>query len=136
MLVGASSESPERALSVDRMPQHDGALGRDDGHVLFTVIVDQVAHTLKHLVLGPHLEFNKKIISVFLLKYFGKLCHRDIKRESNCCTDHSFRINQQQVFLDTTLESCQHILAWRTLRFPDKEVSILNTDKIWSLSEI
>lgn len=77
MLVGASSESPERALSVDRMPQHDGALGRDDGHILFTVVVDQVAHTLKHLVLGPHLVFNKKIISVFLFQYFFfKLCHR------------------------------------------------------------
>jgi hypothetical protein len=38
------------------MPQHDGALGRDDGHVLFTVVVNQVANTLKHLVLGPHLE--------------------------------------------------------------------------------
>jgi hypothetical protein len=51
-----SSKSPEWALAVDRMPQHDGALGRDDGHVLLTVVVYQVAHTLKHLVLGPHLQ--------------------------------------------------------------------------------
>jgi hypothetical protein len=119
-----SSKSPERALAVDRMPQHNGAFGRDDGHVFLTVVVNQVAHTFKHLVLGPHLE-NGTVV-----KHHRQKSSNILKNGKNLLhTHHSFGIDQQQVFLDTTLETRQHVLAWRALRFSDKEITILQAQQ-------
>ena len=46
--------------------------------------------------------------------------------------DHTFWINQQQMFPSHSLHPCQHILAWCLLTLSHQEVSII-TQKLFSI---